>query len=324
MLATMSLPTSKSAIVVFRLFPSLGYAKRVILSFLAIVAGFSLQVLTMYFFPGIVLVAVGNLFLLTKGYDNNVDFGSFKPNSQWQRATREKLLEIKSLSKKIKIWDRSLIDITNGFGLLTFLIIAGICGYAYLYAIEERIIWIQLLTVNLALLFLPHWITGVRTILTQANLILKVDCFLELLKKTAGEIPNDEISVSLLVEEDKDKTLPSDVKLILKPKKSHPDFLGLQAQIALNVVQGSSYIYFYVVLLAKKGYGLNDWGTTSYAALSNTITEFSYQDDVEVLVIRQKTTKTSGYYTKPKVVTSLFLSGANFANIACEKPYSQH
>jgi hypothetical protein len=41
--------------------------------------------------------------------------------------------------------------------------------------------------------------------------------------------------------------------------------------------------------------------------------ELKYQGEVEVLVIRQRTTKKSGYHTKPNKAVKIFLEGLRLA-----------
>jgi len=62
-------------------------------------------------------------------------------------------------------------------------------------------------------------------------------------------------------------------------------------------VQGRSYPYFYAVLVARRGFGL-DRAKDGYRPPPTVTTEHNLQDKVEVLVIRQTTTKTSGYHTE--------------------------
>ena len=92
-------------------------------------------------------------------------------------------------------------------------------------------------------------------------------------------------------------TIPDDLKFRVDIKDRDKDFLGLYGQVVLNEVQGKSYPYFYVVLVARRGYGLEATGKGVFRP--GVTTEFKVQDQVEVFVIRQKTTKTSGYHTKP-------------------------
>jgi hypothetical protein len=75
----------------------------------------------------------------------------------------------------------------------------------------------------------------------------------------------------------------------------------------INEVDGKSYPYFYVVLVARKGYGLGK--VHPHSAAHNLLLEFKVQEETEVLVIRQKTTKTSGYHTNPVMVKNIFEEG---------------
>jgi hypothetical protein len=77
-------------------------------------------------------------------------------------------------------------------------------------------------------------------------------------------------------------------------------------------VQGTSYPYFYVVLVARKGFGLRD-AYSAHNAGHRVTKEFKYEGEVEVMVLRQETTKTSGYHTKPAVANEIFYEGLELA-----------
>jgi len=107
--------------------------------------------------------------------------------------------------------------------------------------------------------------------------------------------------------------IPDDVKVRINVKNQNKDFLGLYGQIVTNQVSGTAYPYFYVVLVAKKGFGLQKAFQT-YMPPKKTTKEFKIEDDVEVLVIRQTTTKTSGYHTKNKKMISILKAGVALAD----------
>ena len=109
-----------------------------------------------------------------------------------------------------------------------------------------------------------------------------------------------------------DAKIPDDIKFKVDVEGRHPDFLGLYGQVVLNEVQGSSYPYFYVVLVARQGFGLAD-AHREYKSPRRIISEIKNQGQVEVLVIRQKTTKKSGYHTNPKKSAQIFLEGLELA-----------
>jgi hypothetical protein len=114
--------------------------------------------------------------------------------------------------------------------------------------------------------------------------------------------------------------IPEDVKFRVDLADRDKDFLGLYGQVVINDVQGTSYPYFYVVLVAKQGFGL---GTVyrEYAPPRNIVKELNTEREVEVLVIRQRTTKTSGYHTKPAAAEEILRQGLALAErVAVKAP----
>ncbi|NJK98876.1 MAG: hypothetical protein HC905_31735 [Bacteroidales bacterium] len=95
-------------------------------------------------------------------------------------------------------------------------------------------------------------------------------------------------------------------------------FLGLYAQISMNNVQGQDYPYFYVVLVAKRESGLIAEIAKKLNTPENVISELSSQEDSEVLVIRQYTTKKSGYHTPAKAINTIFDCGLE----TCKKHFN--
>ena len=106
----------------------------------------------------------------------------------------------------------------------------------------------------------------------------------------------------------KDK-LPRDVKMKVDFKNQPKEFLGMYATVSLNNVQEVLYPYFYVVLVAEQGKMMNQEFLNSVKLYPGIISEFKQENDVDILVIRQKTTKKSGYLTKPQTVINTFELG---------------
>jgi hypothetical protein len=77
-------------------------------------------------------------------------------------------------------------------------------------------------------------------------------------------------------------------------------------------VQGTSYLYFYVVAVAERGYGLMK-KLGQWAVPNGLVLEPSDNDQVEVLVLRQKTTKNSGYKTGEAQILSILHHGVLLA-----------
>ena len=65
-------------------------------------------------------------------------------------------------------------------------------------------------------------------------------------------------------------------------------------------------------MVAKKDFGLKNFYKT-YATPKKIIKEFKIEGDVEVFVIRQKTTKTSGYHTGDRKMEAILRAGVKLA-----------
>ncbi len=123
------------------------------------------------------------------------------------------------------------------------------------------------------------------------------------------------IEPQFYLEENQKKYVPLDAKLLLKTKDKPPEgFLAVQYQISMNDVQGKSYPYFYSVIIAKKEFGLIKKFQKRRATINELVNKIganvifrakSQKDDIEILIIRQTTTKTSGYYTKDKTIKKI-------------------
>ncbi len=313
------LSTDQQNIVVFWIWKSLEYWKRMLLGIGCILFGFLIQYFfTSLFWLGLPFLLAGSLFFIVRGYDNTTDFGTFTPTAEWEKVDEDKLLEAEQLARQMRKWDRSFIDISNGLGVFTFIIVFIIGLGLYIYGTSERNYGMIALAFDTAVLFIPLWFTGKRDIMTQPNLLLKIKVFKRLLDDVQEETqPHDVEYFMLLKGKDEQTKVPSDVKLRVKVKDEDPDFLGFYAQIVINSVSGKKYPYCYVVLVAKQGYGLKkaykrytppDTGFLSFFH-TEFLKEFKEEDDVEVFVLRQKTTKTSGYHTKDHDMKNIFLAG---------------
>ncbi|MCU0599634.1 MAG: hypothetical protein MUE70_10320 [Desulfobacterales bacterium] len=310
-MADLSISRQAQGIVVFRLWKTLPYPVRILLSFGLIIAGFFAQFFTLDFCPGCVGVLLGNLLLIVKGYDNRVKPAKFSPEASWEKVSQNKFTEVERLHRDMKKWDRSLLDITSGPGFMALMVLSAVIGVFYYTASSIYNSSLMIITYDAALLLLPHWVTGVRTTLTKPNMILKISKFKKLMKNNDGILSGHDIDYYMLLAGDEGK-IPDDVKVRINLKHHHKDFLGLYGQMVTNEVNGTSYPYFYVVLVAKKGFGLEK-AFNSFSPPAKITKEFKIEGDVEVFVIRQATTETSGYHTSDRQMSSILASGVALA-----------
>lgn len=303
------LSSADRGVVVFLFWQSLSYGKRLALAFGLILAGFVIQVVTASFLAGVLLLLAGNLLLLVKGYNNRVDFGRYDAAAQWETADMGKLDEIQALDKKIRQWDSSLLDVSDLKGGCLFAAVLAGLGFTALVTPG----FARVLALDSMFLLLPHWITGIRSTLLLPRLLVKVKTARELLQdaNVRRQMKDDRVDLMVLLK-GKEKRLPDDLKLRVRLLGQHPDFLGLYAQVVVNEVNGTSYPYLYAVLIAKRGFGLRS-AFDRYQTGPGLIKEFKDQDEVQVLVIRQKTTAQSGYSTSCQTACRIFLDGLSLA-----------
>lgn len=315
------LDSQEQGIVVFKIWQSLPYAKRILLSAGLIIAGLAWQFLLPALLPGIILVAAGNLFILPSGYDNRVKIGTYRPKAEWKETGSHKLEEFLLMEKKVKKWDVSLIDISNGLGFFSLLVLLAVLGYFLFTAIDDNNMILQILAANGAVLLIPFWLFGIRSKFKVPGVARKIRLIQELLDRPDIKtgLEGHDVDYFFLLGRSKDKELPLDVKFRVQVAGRHEDFLGLYGQIVMNHVQSTPYPYFYMVLVAKKGFGLDEVFRGYLHDPKKVVKEYKVQDDVEVMVIRQNTHITSGYYTKPKQVLYIFLEGLKLAEQAAVK-----
>jgi hypothetical protein len=279
------------------------------IAFTAIAAGLGFQALGGTLLPGLLLVLAGNLLLLTRGYDNRVDFGKYDPATAWERAGIEKLAEIRRLERRMRSWDFSILDVTSALGATILVVLLGALGALAWFATGVA----RILAIDGLVLLAPHWLTGIRRILTLPGLLVKVRTIESLLKDAQEEIGRHRLDVLVLLAGEGTARLPVDVKFKIVPEGANEDFLGLYGQVSLNEVQGTSYPYFYVVVVARRGFGLEGEFVAYQPPYRTVVKEFKTRDDVEVLVLRQHADRRGGWHTKPASQRILLREGLRLA-----------
>lgn len=307
-MSSLLLSKNEQGIVIFHIWKSLTYKARLGLSVLLILSGLVLQFEMFHFFPGALLVLIGNLLLLVKGYDTRTNLKSFKHDAEWVPTSEDQLVNIISLYKKMRSWDRSALDITSGLGFLVFFIFLVIIVLLFALHPFSSFHGTLIVAINVAILLIPHWFTGTKRITTDPKLENKMKLYLELMKNFKETLREDTIKYLMLIQESNEK-IPLDVKMQIKFKNQPDDFLGVYAQIALNNVQGADYPYFYVVLVAKENSTLLGGIFDSLEMPDQVLKELKRENEVEIIVIRQVTTKTSGYHTNAKAMAKIFETG---------------
>lgn len=315
-MAALFLNPEEQGLVVFKIWKSLQYQTRLAISIPLIVAGFIIQYLLFAIFPGAILILAGNLLLLPKGITNLKNLGIFDPESNWEKVEAHKLDEYLAVDRKIRKWDFSTIDVTNALGGIIFFLLLVILLIVIISAFSNGNTIMLIVGVDAVILLLPYWLTGFRSIFTVSQMTLKVKLIKKLMAKVEPRLQAHKVEYYFMMR-GKEKRIPMDVKFRVNIAGQHKDFLGCYGQITINGPSGGvPYPYFYVVLVAKKRFGL----AKVYEAHCKDLLikkEFKNQEDVEVLVIRQNTdTVSMGYRTTDKQVEAIFLDGLALAEHA--------
>lgn len=281
----------------------LPYKTRISLFFSLLIIGLALQIATLLPWFGLPFLIAASVLMAVKGYDSRVRLKAYTKDAQWTQVPITKFVELEDFRKRHQRWDRDLLDISNWLGCFAF--IGFICAGGLLslllgFIARDKGVALILAT-DWVVVVVPFWFTGLRSILKHANLEIRIKLVLTLYDYfiKIKEDP-DEFVPQLMLGKGKDnKTVPVDARFLVRFVGMPEAFYGLQAQINLNVVQGTSYPYFYCVLVAKPGFGLGSYKKT-VTTTSKIICEYQTDANAEVLIIRQKTTKTSGYHTNKK------------------------
>ena len=302
-------PPEKRDVVRFYLAKNLPYNPRLYLMLILLAVGFGLQILFLNAAYGALFLLAGVVLVLIKGYDSRVRIKGFSLDPNWKTVSIDKIQEIEQLRKRSRKWDYDALDISNPIGIISLILIGGLALLAsfFLGSLANDLRVTIILATDIAIFMVPLWFSGMRFILKQPNLAIRVNIILDLYEvfKTT-KLEGEEFRPALMLTKgDKGESVPVDARFSIAFPNSPEGFYGLQAQINLNVVQGTSYPYFYCALAAKPGFGLSQY--KEKINHGKIICEYQEDNKAEVLVIRQYTTKQSGYHTKDLERTQILM-----------------
>ena len=297
----------------------LPYRARKVLILACLLVGVILQIIFMRVWPGLLPVVIAVCLGLVKGYDSRIRLKNFKNDETWTEVPIDEFREIEMVRRKSQRWDRDALDATNavGFLMLLILVVLGLVVGFLAGAVAGNWDVTLILLVDYFLLVLPFYFTGIRWALKQGNLAIKVKLLLKLYEYFMQHKIDSEtfIPMMLIARDNADKTVPVDVKFQIRYKGLPPDrFYGLQSTVNINLVQGTSYAYFYCVLVAKPGFGLKQY-RDKVKESNGVICEYQQQAEAEVLVVRHPTSKTSGYSTDEDACMEILSAAMNTARI---------
>lgn len=290
----------KTYIVLDKISPRL----RAIVSALLIASGFLLQLSIKNILVGIPFVILCLVLNLVKSVAvKKVAPGQLK----WHEVTPEKVEQVLAHCRKIKKFR------SQNLGCLIGLIIGIFIFGSFLFPFFNELSLpfpVVATVVNTAILFSGLALSGRKSAWMPYALDIKaeiVKCIigLPMVRNDAGlhAVPYLEIG------ETKDGSFPNDARVLIRFRDSTEYFIGLQGQISINTVKSKRYPYFYVVLLARPAFGLFEKFKKLKVSLDGLTVENKRAGEVDVIVIRQYTTKTSGYHTNQKTQDRILRNG---------------
>ncbi len=289
--------------------------------------GLAVQVLASVW-VGWLLVLVGALMGATRGIHNKP---SLRGPRRWEQVTLDEFNRVVEVGRRARRWSWSVFNLTSWPGALTFLATAVVvlwvggalgkkgdlsplAGLHFLFELTEWSITDgqKLWLLDAVALVLPIWLSGFLSAWEPDELLIKVKCLLEASEYVSGlssagltlvpqlEVASRKPSKSPrrkrgLPKPEQERQLPRDARLQVRFDDAPEEFLGVQIQLSINRV-GQAYPYLYCVLLAKQGFGLRE-RLGGVGRVGKDMLEYSSEEDVEVVVYRQYTTRKTGYHT---------------------------
>ena len=312
------LPPEKQGEVQFIFFKNLNYTARMRWYMLLVAVGIIVQLVLVKAFPGVVFLLCAAALNLAAGFDSRVRLEAYVPDRNWTSVDMERIHDIKKLGDRIDSWNLDALDITNGLGFIVFLLAAGAAGITafILTSFYDSTDVALIFLLDVVILVLPLWFNGTRKVLKQGELqrkiaiIRELEQYFQLLKKE-----NETFVPALLLARDQTgKSVPVDARFMIAFGDQPEGFYGVQAQIQMNEVQGVKYPYFYCVIAAKSGFGLQKYKGKIPANRGLTV-EMQNDLSTEVIIIRLTTTKNSGYHTRTKHCKAILETALNTARL---------
>jgi hypothetical protein len=287
---------SRSYVILDNIKPPL----RNVLTFLLLALGYLLQVNTRSIFPGLPFIAACLIVNLIKGVS--------VPQQQavkleWQEVTPVKLTQAYEHCRKLRKFQSANIGcIVAVFFFIGWFAFFMIPFFNWPITLRAAILDAVILIAGLAF-------SGRKSAWIPPGLEIKADIVRRFLASPLVT-KDPELQAMPYLEIGQTKTggtFPNDARFMIRFKDAPESFIGLQGQISINAVKSTQYPYFYVVIIAKPGFQI--FKKFGKPTLKNITIENKETGEVDVIVIRQFTTQTSGYHTNTTTQEAILAAG---------------
>lgn len=287
--------------VAFRLFPSLPDGIRYLLAAVFLIGGFLVQLDYTMQLPGLVMLLLASLLLMFKGIDRRIFKYSLSERVDWVKTTPENITQMMQITRDLKKWDKNPFEVSNSLGCLLFILLA--VASVLMLAFNAHYI----LLLDMAALFVPMYLSGMLKVDMNPPVITKTENIFTIIPRLKSRSNDYEYSFYCLLApiKDKKKPAPTDIKIKISPLSPPSGFLGIYGQCNLNRVGSTTYPYMYFVVVYSREFHLKEKIEKVLGSSDNITREYSETADARVLIVRQTTSRTSGYHTKPKDIIRL-------------------
>jgi len=257
-----------------------------------------------YWYAGLPLILAGSLLMRPRGIVPRLDLKGADMTSAWEPTTVEKLDDIIKHSKNAERASNKIGTLDIFLALGAYIILPIMLGYSIFFG---KTVALTILSVNAMILLFPQRLWSGLSSIKEIPVVARARIFKWLLQKE--KIDDLSLEVMLLLR-GAERKAPADVKFKVDFPEKNPDILGLYVQLVMNSVRDKKYPYLYSVLVARKGYPMKERFGDYKSPRKDIITEFKKAEGgVEVMILRQKTTKTSGYHTSYQKMHEIYREG---------------
>ncbi|MDH5638077.1 MAG: hypothetical protein OEZ04_06265, partial [Nitrospinota bacterium] len=241
---------------------------------------------------------LGLSFIVARGVSNSRKAPDTS-DDRWVVGSAKDLRKIERKAQQAQLAPGSFMDGFTGWGFVAMLVFIGLCAYLDLAVIPEYLFannMAIIIFMQSSLLLTVFFFTNAKA--WEPDVIMsKKDLFIRerdrILEKWVALGPVVQ-PMLLLDEGDKYLVTPEDIKLFVTFDGAPEDFIGVQAQITFNMNKP----YLYCVILAKDAFEPMNGYTPSPE--SKIVFEKGEDKNIRYLVVRQYTTRDSGYSTNDK------------------------
>ncbi len=267
-------------------------AARNILTILLIFTGYLFQIASRNILTGLPFIIGGLLLNLVR----NFSLKPIRPTKlEWKEVTPDKINQVEAHCRRLlKLRGGNWGCVAIFFLIFFFIFLLPIIKGLFPSIRDEFAIFA--VVVDSIILFVGLVVCGRRSVWIPNDLDVKIPIIKRMLNlPLLKNDPEIRASPYLEVGETKNGSFPNDVKIFVTFKNAPGDFIGVQGQISINNVKDNRYPYFYCVIIAKPSFGIGS--RIKDTGLKNVTIEYEANSDAEVIIIRQTTTRTSGYHT---------------------------